>query len=53
MAGMFELRAPKDLRAKLRRGNHSRVESPCFLGFFSTARVNYHAFLPSDATSGA
>jgi hypothetical protein len=34
-------------------GNRSRVEQPCFLGFFSTCGVKHHSFLPSDATSGA
>jgi hypothetical protein len=41
------------LRLWSQAGNRSRVEWPCFLGFFSTARVNYHALLPPDATSGA
>jgi serine/threonine protein kinase len=40
-------------RAILQRGNRSRVEQPCFLEFFSTASVKYHASLVSDATSGA
>jgi hypothetical protein len=35
------------------KSNRSRVEQPCFLGFFSTGGVKQHAFLPSDATSGA